>query len=408
MLLFTAAAWAGVCGEEPVADLERAMLSVFEAWEHVDEAEFDRATLRLDAALACLDEPPAPSTLARIHQAQALVSFVSGRTRATRRSLAAARLVDPAWRLDEDLFPVGHPYRNLWSEATNPGPVQEIGRIPGHEWIVDGYAREEAPTERAFLLQVRERGGGITWTGYLWTYDEIPDRGQNVHIDPRVTPRRLSVSILAVGGALFARQHADVAVGWSEHRAAHPTAGLAARVRYTPSSTLGAEIGAVATTPDNALSGQGTSPELQAAVVLGSAFSLGKQQLHAGARLGGGTDTIRGWPDGPDGPVHVAWSVVGPSLGVEAGVRTKKAELLVASDLLLALGTRAGEGDAVTQPYQLRSRAEVARRILRDLAVQGGVALQHAGMPYVDGDAARIGRRVDVDLRITAGIAVWR
>lgn len=398
-LIFALAARAGICGGEPVEDLEKAMMAVSLAYEQVDEAGFDRATLRLDAALACLDEVPAPSTLARIHQTQALVSFVSGRTRATRRSLAAARLVDPAWRLDEDLFPEGHPYRNLWYEATNPGPVQVVGRVAGHEWIVDGYEREEAPTERAFLLQVRERGGPVTWTGYLWTWDEIPDRGQNVRLDPRVTPRRLSLSVLAVGGALLAEQRAEVPSGWRDQRAGQAVAGLAGRARFTPSSTFGAEIGALATSPDNALSGQGTGPEVQAVVILGSAVGVGRQQLHAGARLGGGTDTVRGWPDGAEGEVHRAWSVVGPTLGVEAGLRTQRAELLAAADLLLANGTL---------PYQIRTRAEVARRVLPDLAVQGGFALQRAAMPFGDRSGAPIGRRVDLDLRITAGVAFWR
>lgn len=398
-LTLALAARAGVCGEAPVEELERAMIAVSLAYEQVDEAAFDRATLRLDAALACLDEVPPPSTLARIHQTQALVSFVSGRTRATRRSLAAARLVDPAWRLDEELFPEGHPYRNLWYEATNPGPVQVIGRIAGYEWIVDGYEREEAPTERAFLLQVRERGGPVTWTGYLWTYDEIPDRGQNVRLDPRVAPRRLTVSVLAVAGALFAEQRADVADGWRDQRAGHAVAGLAGRARFTPSSTLGAEVGALATSPDNALSGQGTGPEVQAVAILGGAVAAGKQQLHAAARLGLGTDTVRAWPDGPDGALHRAWSVIGPTVGLEVGLRTKRAELLAAADLLLADGT---------VPYQIRTRAEGARRVRSDLAIQGGLSLQRAAMPFGDASGAPIGRRVDLDVRITAGVAFWR
>lgn len=391
-------AQASVCGEDPVADLEHAMIAVQKAYEHVDEAEFDRATLRLDAALACLHVVPPPATLARIHQVQALVSFVSGRTRATRRSLAAARLVDPAWRLSESLFPEGHPYRGLWADATHPGPVQLIGKAPGHEWIVDGWERDEAPTERAFLLQVRERDGAIAWTGYLWTFDEIPDFGQNALVDTRSAPRRLSLSVLAIGGALMAEQRASVPLGWQDQRASRPVAGLATRARFTPNTTLGAELGLAATTPDNALSGQGTAPELNALGMLGSAVALGRQQLHAAARLGLGTDAMRAWPDGADGEVHRTYRVVGPSLGVEAGLRTQRSELLVAADLLFASGR---------YPYQLRSRAEWARRIRSDLALQGGVALQHAGMPFVDDVGTPVGRRVDLDLRLCAGVAWW-
>lgn len=397
--LAVAAQASGVCADNAVAAVEDAITSLRSAYETVDESAFDRATKNLDAAVACLDEIPPPSTVARLHQAEALASFVSGRTKATRRSLIAARLIDPGWKLDEDAFPEGHPYRELWKQAADPGPVEPIGRIAPDVWIVDGYERDEAPTERAFLLQVRDRSDAITWSGYLWTFEEIPDRGQNAQIDPNVTPRTLSISMLGIGRALMASQRADVTHGWQDQQATALGGGLAGVVRYTPSSLFGLEGSVAGLTPDNALTAQGLGPETQAVVLLGSALAVGRRQVHAAARLGVGSGTLRAWPEGDDGAISRSWTIVGPSMGVEAGLRSTRNEVALAADYLLAGGT---------VPYQLRARLGGAVAVSGGVAVQGGLVLHQGGLPFADDTGVTIGRRSDLDVRAVAGIALWR
>lgn len=386
------------CGDDTVQILEYSIDALNAAYETVDEAAFDRATKNLEGAISCLDVVPPPAMVGRIHQAQALASFVSGRNRATRRSLAAARLIDPSWTLEEDLFPDGHPFRHMWGQATDPGPSSEIGTISPSTWIVDGQEQNEAPLERGFLLQVRDRNGDIAWTGYLWTFDEIPKRGQNRKIDPLETPRLLSVSVLGVGRLLSARQRADVSAGWQDQQAASVGAGLAAMVRITPNAVFGAEVGGVGITPDNALTARGIGPESHAVALLGSAVVAGRRILHASARLGGGTGTMRAWPEGVGGTISQAYTVVGPSFGAEVGMRSRKQEVLLAADYLLA-GGRA--------PYQLRTRLGGAIAVAEGIAVQGGLALHQGGLSFADVSGARIGRRSDLDVRLTAGAAYW-
>lgn len=392
-----ASAHAAMCAEDTVAAVEEAIVALHGAYDQVDEASFDRATKLLDVAVSCLDTVPGPSTVARLHQAEALASFVSGRSKACRRSLAAARNIDPGWKLSEEDFVEGHPYRDLWAAATDPGPVQEIGKIDPGTWVVDGYPRDEAPIERAFLLQVRDRDQAVVWSGYLWDFEEIPDRGQNapVSTDP---PRVLTLSILGVGRAYVANQRADVPHGWSDQQSAGVGGGIAGVARFTPLSLLGIEAGLASVTPDDALASAGFGPESHGAVLLGSAFAVGKEQMNAAARLGVGSDTFRVWPDGPTAALSRSYTVVSASLGLEVGIRARKHEVLLAADYLLARGT---------VPYQLRTRLHGAFAVSDQVAVQGGLGLHQGGLGLVDGSGASIGRRSDLDARLTAGAAVW-
>ena len=101
------------------------MAAVDEAYGEVDEAAFDRATKSLTYSVACLDTNVPPGSLARLHRSMALASFVNGQVKAARLSLAAARLADPAWTLDEAMFPNGHPYPGADPDHPEPIPMTE-------------------------------------------------------------------------------------------------------------------------------------------------------------------------------------------------------------------------------------------------------------------------------------------
>lgn len=397
VLWAAAASAAGMCGEQSVQDVEQAMVALHDAYDIVDEAGFDRATKNLDAAVSCLDDVPPPSTLARLHQAYALVSFVSGRIKASRRSLAAARLVDPGWKLAHERFPDGHPYRELWAGATDPGSVEDIGSIAPSSWIVDGYERGEAPIDRAFLLQVR-RDDAIAWTGYLWTFDEIPDRGQNRTIDPSVTPRTWSVGLLGVGRAVFSRQLGEPGAGWGDQRASAVGGGLGAMARFTPNAFIGGELTAAGLGPDDAVNGGRVGREAKGVLLIGSAVVSGRGQAHASARLGAAADQFRAWGNAPWGLQDDSWTVIAASVGLEGGWRSPRGEVLLTADYLLAAGT---------VPYELQTRLQGGVAVSDDLALQGALGVHRGGLPFVDDNGESVGRRSDLDVRLGLGVALW-
>ena len=159
----------GQCSASPVADMERSMATLWDAFLRVDEPTFDQAAKSLDTAVECLNAAPTREQVGRLHQAMALATFVNGQKVACRRSLRAARFVDPEWALtDSAMFPEGHMFRVYFAAAVPTNETTRLKPIFGKNriWVVDGQPTDEVPTERAFLLQVQE-GGETTWSAYL-------------------------------------------------------------------------------------------------------------------------------------------------------------------------------------------------------------------------------------------------
>lgn len=392
--------WAqSACPEDPVAEMERDISALWDAFDRVDETAFDRSNKALNAAISCLDTAPTPVQVSRLHQAMALAGFVNGQIRASRRALNAARLMDPSWKLTDDQFPPGHMFRDLYGDATDPGPVENIGKINPKVWIVDGIERDEAPIERAFLLQVRE-GDTIVWSGYLSDWEELPDYGQSRARSVLESPHQWWVSATVHGGALSSRQEVSQATVWHDQGATTFAGGADLTLRATPITVFGGELSASLTGPADAVEGGGGLPSGHAVALLGGAGWAGGVQPYAAARIGGGVDRIRNWTNGIDGPRTEIWTVGSLVAGLEAGVRANRQRISVAAD---------GRFAQARVPYQLRVRADGGGIVVGPLALEGLLEIRTGGLPFEDPNAGvEVGRRSDRDIRIGGGIAIWR
>jgi hypothetical protein len=363
-----------VCAEDTPAEVDDVLTSVWEAYVRVDEPAFDRASKSLTAAIACLDRAPTAVQIARLHQGMALVSFVGGQTRAAKRSLAAARLLDPGWKLPLDPFAEGHPYRELWEAATDPGPVEPIGRAPETVWIVDGIERDEAPSERAMLLQVSD-GGGIFWSGYVWSFEDIPDRGQGSARGPVDPPYDLGASALLLG--VYGTSH--------QQEAAEPgtSGGASLTVRCTPLALIGVEL-------EGELIGSTPLAAGHAVALVGGAGRGRTGQPHASVRLGAAWQRVVLWD---------AWTVGSLVVGVEAGMRARAWRAAFTADLLAA---------GVRDPSEIRLRADLGR-LFGDgpVALEGLLQWRSVTLLYEDVDGFPAGTRTDHDFRVGMGIATW-
>ena len=119
------------CSEDPVSDAEASIEDLYVRYAALDEAGFDRASKHLDAAISCLKAPPPSATVARVHQANALIAYFAGQRGAARRAMISARLHDPAWKLDPAEFAEGHPFHDLWVGATDAGPMSVLREVDG-------------------------------------------------------------------------------------------------------------------------------------------------------------------------------------------------------------------------------------------------------------------------------------
>jgi hypothetical protein len=390
-LALLAPAYALVCADDPVAELEQTMTGVLDANQQVDELAFDRYSKLMDAALICINGPLPPSTMARLHHTMALRSFIAGQTRAAKRSLAALRLADPRWKSP---FPEGHPFTSLWLQATDPGPVESIGKISPKVWIIDGVERNEAPTERAFLLQVRE-GDDTKLTRYLFDLADLPDFGQNDTVDLNSTPWNLSVRGLAFGRLLGQQQRPEASSSLGELGASGGGAGGALVARFTPNAVIGGELAASVATGDDAIVGGGTGVDARAVILLGAGFAaVGDGALFAAARLGLVTDTARYWPRAAAGVQPLGDRLWGGSAGVETGWRGAQGHIDLTVDGALA---------GFTSPWRLDGSLGGTRLVSESVGVRAQVDARTQGQQLLDGDVVA-GRASERELRVAAGL----
>jgi hypothetical protein len=277
--------------------------------------------------------------------------------------------------------------------------VDQIGRINPDRWIVDGVERDEAPVERAFLLQVADAAGTVVWSGYQWTPDEIPDRGQSDLSSPLSTPHALWVSVGLQGRLLQSEQVAVDTVAWTDRSATAVGGGLGAQVRFTPLSVLGVELaGSVVSPADPVLRG-GAQPSGHGALLVGGAGWVDRFQPWGALRVGAGVDRSQAWAGVTDPPEARVWTLASGLVGVEGGVRANDVRAGLAVDLMLA---------DLRVPHQTRVRVDGGALVAGPLALEGALNLAVGGQDIEDaGDGAELGRRSDLDLRAVFSVALW-
>lgn len=386
------------CDADPDAAIERAILTLEDAWDRNDEGMFDNAIAVLTAGIGCLDSLPSQERVARIHRAMALASFANGQTDACTRSLAAARLWDPGWTLPPTTYPPGHPYVALYAAATEPGPVEAIAAIRPERWVVDGVEQNEAPSERAFLLQVT-KGGTVVWSGYLWNTADLPDREEPAPDHGPLHPV-WSVAASVNGGALISTQDVDRGVArqtWESAAGTTVAAGGELVARFQPVVPFAVELAGSVFGPADPVLGGGSSPTGRGVLVFGGA-GRGDLQPYVAARVGGGVDRARAWTTGTDVEV---WTVPSLIAGAEAGIRTEARALGVTADGQVVFDTRDHHPPTF---YAYRLRIDGTQTVAGPFGIVALVELRHEALPFVDQAGARVGRRQDLDVHLGAGV----
>ena len=391
----------GACPSNPVEAVDLAIAGVDRAWDRHDDAGFEVAATELGVAVSCLQEVPAQNQIARIHQAMALVAFLGGQTGPARRSMLTARKLEPGWKLQNERFPPAHPFVELYRKATHPGELADLPIIAPESWIVDGILTSRAPAERAFLLQV-SRDQEIVWSGYLWDLGDVPERAA-VPRDWRDPTYTLQLGAVLSGGARLSNQVvADgplAARAWEPERGATPTAGMELVARWSPLTIIGGELSASVLGPADPVDGGGAAPSVRAVARIGGAGWTGDLQPYAAARLGGGLHAFRAWT--AEGGAQV-WTLPSAIAGLESGLRTERERLGAVFDADLVFDAR-----PVAALSSWRAQIDGGVRLRGPLAVEGLLGIRREALPFVDTAATEVGRRMDLDLRIGAGVALW-
>lgn len=225
-----------VCPERPRDEVVRAARDVEQRWLHLDEAGMQLARSRLAPLIGCLDVPLEVRDAVAVHRARGILAWVDGDTDAALRAFRAVHRLQPGWTLPEDLLPREHPLWRIYEAAAeDEGDDRGVAlRIPPpHGWVLDGVVLPEPeapraedgrllrdyelPADRAFLLQLREDGGGIRYSGYHFSTVDIPVGELVLGPTPEEIRRRRSKAAHIIGtvvsGAMLGASAATLGLG---------------------------------------------------------------------------------------------------------------------------------------------------------------------------------------------------
>lgn len=178
LLLLGAGAAHAACPQITRAtDLQRALNEAQAAYAALDIRAFEQARASAADTLSCLGEAISPPLAAAAHRAEAISAFVGDDTQRARSAFRSSLVLQPAYRMPEDVLPPGSPLHSLYEEARalGPGLDEPAGLVAGITLLVDGADASSVPSERPTILQIVAPDGQIQGTWYLRVGDPFPE-----------------------------------------------------------------------------------------------------------------------------------------------------------------------------------------------------------------------------------------
>ncbi len=191
------------------------------ALERLEPEGFITATDRLDTLIPCLAEPLSRHLAAEIHRTKG-IRAVSERDATASRYFAAARAIEPAYKLPSTLVPDGHPVRqeyaafDLTGGGFDPIPAPAEGSL-----TLDAGPKLYRPTSWPTIAQYLGADGSVRFTAYLQPgapFPEYPVANTTGTIlpafvapppppqpvtPPRTTSSRVPLGVAAITGSLL-------------------------------------------------------------------------------------------------------------------------------------------------------------------------------------------------------------
>jgi len=146
------------------------------AYSRADLPAYRQAMDEVAPALSCLDEPTTRSLCARLHRVMGLHHFLERELDAELASFAAARHVQPGYRLPTDLIPEGNPVRDHYLAVSIDDPTfVDLPRPASGYLTLDGREGLLRPTSWPTVAQHLGDDGGVLDTWYLAPGAPAPD-----------------------------------------------------------------------------------------------------------------------------------------------------------------------------------------------------------------------------------------
>lgn len=163
------------CAEGVTAAAFEARLEAAErALAGVDREGFQQAVEALVAAIPCLEEPLSEPRVARLHRARAIRAHLDRDVQRSCQAFAAARALEPSYRLPPAIFPERHPIRQEYQALPVAGGETERVAVSDGELRIDGRPGEHRPLHRPVLVQWVHPAPQVAASVYLWPQDPWP------------------------------------------------------------------------------------------------------------------------------------------------------------------------------------------------------------------------------------------
>lgn len=188
------------------------------AFRRVEVEGFRVAMDRSAPLLECLVEVLPEEDAARYHRLQGLRADMVRDESRGEQAFAAARRLDPDYRLPENVVPPEHPLRRSYAAMPldalvySPLPTPRRGSV-----LVDGQVSLERPANIPTVVQWEREQGHVGWSGYLWP-------GETETGYPIKSPERIGRTLLASTVAAALTSGVSSFVAWQSHKTAQDPA----------------------------------------------------------------------------------------------------------------------------------------------------------------------------------------
>ncbi len=138
-------------------------------------AVFAPAMLQVAALLPCLADPLPSQQAAQLHRIVGLSSAVAGDTDRAQAAFAAARAIQPDYRLPALLAPQDGPVAQAYQAApAESGALEPLPDVAAGQLRVDGRVAAQRSLQRPAAIQRLDGQGAVACTAYLWPAEALP------------------------------------------------------------------------------------------------------------------------------------------------------------------------------------------------------------------------------------------
>ena len=279
-----------------------------EAYDALDVAGFDDHAAQLREVLMCWRRPLTVDDAADLHRWWGLVAITRDEDSTIRGAWAAARQLDPEWRLDSRRWPIGHPVYAAFAEAGAVATDRVV--LAPNQWRVDGSPSTTVPRDRSFVLQ-QLVAGEVVYTGYHQSVASVP-KERNVP-----SGLRGKLGSLWLGLGLGPRWSEQSVSGNATPFGDRSTSGLSlggiagASMQWSPK--IGSEIDVLAVQTRGVTEGTRVWPTLRAQAHLVGRSGVDAMELVGSVGLGYSRMTVWGWGE-PSSAFEVDVPLLSPGL----------------------------------------------------------------------------------------------